>query len=129
MEVTFDGNKVITAHLYGHIIKTDQPVEGGGNDSAPTPFDLFLASIGTCAGIFIKGFCDNRGLSTDGIKLIQNMQYDPESGLPTDITIDIQVPATFPERYIPALIHVADLCKVKRTMANPPAFEVKATVI
>ena len=65
MEITFDGDKVITAHLNGHIIRTDKPAEYGGTNSAPAPFELFLASIGTCAGIYIKSFCDKRQISTD----------------------------------------------------------------
>jgi putative redox protein len=60
MEITFDGGKVITAHLNGHTIRTDQPVNGGGGNSAPAPFELFKASIGTCAGIYVKSFCDQR---------------------------------------------------------------------
>lgn len=127
MEITFDGNKVITAHLHGHAIRTDQPIEGGGQNSAPSPFELFLASIGTCAGIYVKGFCDQRGLPTDGMKIIQTAQYSRETGLPTHISLDIQVPEGFPEKYKPALIHVAELCKVKQTIAHPPVFEVIST--
>ncbi len=67
MEITFDGDKVITAHLNGHVIRTDQPLDGGGGNTAPSPFDLFMASIGTCAGIYVKSFCDNRNIPTEGI--------------------------------------------------------------
>ncbi|MCX6302628.1 MAG: hypothetical protein NTW82_10635 [Bacteroidia bacterium] len=59
MEITFEGGKVVTAHTQGHSIKTDQPVDNGGSNSAPSPYDLFLASIGTCAGVYVKSFCDN----------------------------------------------------------------------
>jgi len=38
MEITFDGGKVVTAHSHGHEIKTDQSVNSGGQDSAPSPF-------------------------------------------------------------------------------------------
>jgi len=68
MEITFDGGKVITAHLNGHIIKTDQSVKSGGQNSAPAPYDLFLASIGTCAGIYVKSFCDQREIPSENIK-------------------------------------------------------------
>ena len=129
MEVTFDGGKVITAHLNGHEIKTDQPVKAGGENSAPSPFDLFLASIGTCAGIYVKMFCEQRKLSSENIKIIQTMQYDKLSGLPTDIKIDIQLPGDFPEKYKEAVINVAELCKVKKTIANPPKFEVTTTIL
>jgi len=124
MEITFDGGKVVTAHSHGHIIKTDQPVNGGGQNSAPSPFELFLASIGTCAGIYVKSFCDNRKIPTDNIKIIQNAEYDEETGLPVNIKLDIKLPSDFPDKYKAALISVAELCKVKKTMANPPVFEV-----
>ncbi len=127
MEITFDGGKVITAHLNGHILKTDQPVSAGGKNSAPTPFELFLASIGTCAGIFVKSFCDTRDIPSDGIKIIQSMEYDNQSGLPVNIKIDIQLPVNFPEKYIDSVINVAELCKVKKTIANPPNFQVIST--
>lgn len=128
MEITFDGGKMITAHLNGHDIRTDQPVMGGGTNSAPSPFELFLASIGTCAGIYVKSFCDQRGVSSDNIKIIQTMEYDRSTGLPTDIKLDIQLPIDFPEKYKEAVINVAELCKVKKTIANPPKFEVIASV-
>ena len=129
MEITFDGGKVITAHLHGHVIRTDQPVNSGGENSAPSPFELFLASIGTCAGIYVKSFCDNRKIPTDNIKIIQNAEYDKESGLPVNITLDIKLPKDFPEKYIASVINVAQLCKVKKTIANPPVFEIKTSQI
>lgn len=124
MEITFDGGKVITAHTHGHIIRTDQPLDNGGGNTAPAPYDLFLASIGTCAGIYVKSFCDNRNIPTEGIKIIQSYEWNQETGLPVNIKLDIKLPAGFPEKYKASLIHVADLCKVKKTMANPPKFEI-----
>ena len=124
MEITFDGGKVITAHSHGHSIKTDQPVSGGGGNTAPSPFELFLASIGTCAGIYVKSFCDNRKIPTDNIKIIQSTEYDKESGLPVNIKLDIKLPTDFPEKYKASLISVAELCKVKKTIAHPPVFQV-----
>ena len=124
MEITFDGGKVITAHSHGHTIRTDQPVNQGGENSAPSPFDLFLASIGTCAGIYVKSFCDNRKIPTDAIRIIQTADYDKQSGLPVNIRIEIKLPPDFPEVYKDAVIKAAALCKVKKTIANPPQFEV-----
>jgi len=124
MEITFDGGKVITAHTHGHIIRTDQPEASGGKNTAPAPYDLFLASIGTCAGIYVKSFCDNRNIPTEGIKIIQSYEWNQETGLPVNIKLDIKLPAGFPEKYKASLIHVADLCKVKKTMANPPKFDI-----
>lgn len=124
MEITFDGGKVVTAHSHGHIIKTDQPLDNGGSDTAPSPFELYLASIGTCAGIYVKSFCDNRQLPTDNIKIIQKTEFSKETGLPTSIIIDIKLPPDFPEKYKASVLHVAGLCKVKKSIANPPEFEI-----
>jgi ribosomal protein S12 methylthiotransferase accessory factor len=129
MEITFDGGKVVTAHSHGHIIKTDQPVHSGGLNSAPSPYELFLASIGTCAGIYVKSFCDNRNIPTDNIKIIQSAEFDEKSGLPVNIKLDIKLPSDFPEKYKEAVISVAELCKVKKTMASPPVFEVIASTV
>ena len=127
MEITFDGSKVITAHLNGHKIKTDQPESDGGKNSAPSPFELFLASIGTCAGIYVKSFCDKRDIPTDNIKIIQSMDYN-DHGLPVNIKIDIQLPGNFPKKYVESVINVAELCKVKKTIASQPKFQVITTI-
>jgi putative redox protein len=129
MVITFDGGKIITAHLKGHEIKTDQPEAGGGTNSAPAPFDLFLASIGTCAGIYVKSFCDQRSIPTDKIKIIQSIDYDMEKRLPSKIKLDIKLPADFPEKYRNAVISAADLCAVKRAIADPPVFEVVTSLV
>jgi putative redox protein len=124
MEITLDGGKVVTAHTKDHSIKTDQPVSHGGENSAPSPFELFMASIGTCAGIYVKSFCDNRKIPTDKIRIIQTADYNKETGLPVNIKIDIRLPDDFPEEYKNAVIKSAELCKVKKTIASPPVFEV-----
>ncbi|NMC40138.1 MAG: osmotically inducible protein OsmC [Bacteroidales bacterium] len=122
MEITFDGGKIITAHLNGNKIRTDQPLDNGGTNTAPAPFDLFLASIGTCAGIYIKSFCDRRDLPTDGIRIIQTMEIDSEKRLPSVFRLEIILPSDFPDKYRDAVINAADLCLVKKTIANNPQF-------
>jgi putative redox protein len=127
MEITFNGGKVVTAHTKKHAIKTDQPENSGGKNSAPTPFELYLASIGTCAGIYVKSFCDNRNIPAENIKIIQTVQYDKETGLPTNISLDIKLPADFPEKYRASVVSVAELCKVKKSIKNPPVFEITSS--
>ncbi len=127
MEITFEGGKVVTALHNGHIIRTDQPVDNGGGNTAPAPFDLYLASIGTCAGIYVKSFCDNRQIPAEKIKLIQTTRYNKETGLPSEVSIEIKLPPDFPEKYKASVLHVAGLCKVKKSIADPPIFEITAT--
>jgi len=126
--VDFPGGARVDAHYGPYTIMTDQPVVGGGNGSAPTPFSLFLASIGTCAGIYVLGFCRQRGLPTDGIRIVQRMESDPRTRLISDITLEIQVPPEFPEKYLDALIRAADQCAVKKHLEAPPHFTVTTSV-
>lgn len=126
--VTLGEGKRVDAHIKGHILPTDQPVASGGDDSAPAPFDLFMASIGTCAGIYVKMFCEQRGISTEGIQIVQTMQYDPVKKGIGHIELDIQLPVGFPEKYTQAVIHSAELCAVKRHLENPPAFTTRTSV-
>lgn len=126
--VTFPGGARVDAQFGPHTIRTDQPPHGGGTGSAPTPFSLFLASIGTCAGIYVLGFCKQRGLPTDGIKIVQQMVMNPATGLIGKVTLDIQVPPDFPEKYHSALIRSAEQCAVKKHLEMPPQFEVKTVV-
>jgi ribosomal protein S12 methylthiotransferase accessory factor len=92
------------------------------------PFDLFLASIATCAGIYVLGFCQKRGLPTEGIRIVQRTHSDPATGTVERIDIEIHVPPTFPEKYRESLIRAAELCKVKKHLERPPLFNVTTQV-
>lgn len=122
MEITFPGGARVNAAYGDFVIKTDQPVQGGGEGSAPTPFALFLASIGTCAGIYISGFCRQRNIPTDNIKIRETLDVNPQNHMVERINLDIDLPADFPEQYRAALIKSAQLCTVKKHLENPPEF-------
>jgi len=125
--VTFPGGKRVDALVGGHVVQTDQPVQGGGEDGHPTPFALFAASMGTCAGIFVVGFCQKRGLPLDGIRIVERLRH-AEDGALAGVDLDIEVPPTFPEKYRDALVRVADQCSVKRAIQAQPAFQVRTVV-
>jgi ribosomal protein S12 methylthiotransferase accessory factor len=127
IEVSFPGGKRVDAKVGGFVIRTDQPATLGGDDSAPAPFDLFLASVATCAGIYVLGFCQARNIPTDGVVLTQRSENDPETKLPTRMTLTLTLPADFPERYRPAILRAAENCKVKKTIAAQPVIEVVLT--
>ena len=97
MDVYFPGGKRVNADYNGFTIATDQPAMGGGDGSAPAPFDLFLASIGTCAGIYALGFMQQRGIDPEGARLTMRTHPDPESGLIGSIDLELTPPPGFPE--------------------------------
>lgn len=129
MLVTFPGGKKVNAEYNGNIIYTDQPVYAGGDGSAPAPFDLFLASIGTCAGIYVHGFCQSRGISSEEIKIIQKMSFNPATRMIDKIELDIQLPENFPDKYKDAVINAAELCAVKKHLQAPPKILVRTSVL
>ncbi len=124
MIVDFPGGARVDAHFSGFTIMTDQPPAGGGEGSAPTPFAVFLSSIATCAGIYVLGFCRQRGLPTDGIRIVQRARRNPMTGMMEEIELAIQVPESFPQKYYEALVRSADQCAVKKHLENPPRFKV-----
>ena len=126
--VTLPGGRKVDARIGSHVVRTDQPVSNGGEDAAPSPFDLFLAAIGTCAGIYVAGFCHKRGLPTEGIRIVQRSHLDPTTGALSRVELDIEVPPGFPEKYADALVRVADQCAVKKAIQAQPVFDVKTVV-
>ena len=125
MVISFPGGARVDAQFGSFTVKTDQPPGGGGEGSAPTPFATFLASLGTCAGIYVLGFCRQRGLPTDGIRLTQRLGVDRATGLVDKVELDIHVPSVFPEKYHAALVRSAEQCAVKKHMESPPQFAIK----
>lgn len=127
MEITFPGGVAVNALHKGFTIATDQPEKAGGANSAPTPFNLFLASIGTCAGFFALRFCQEREIDTSDLKVTMDTERDPEAHRISKIRIEIQLPKNFPEKYQKAILRAVDQCTVKRHIVEPPEIEV-ATV-
>jgi ribosomal protein S12 methylthiotransferase accessory factor len=129
MEITIDfpGGARVDAHFGGFIVPTDQPPSGGGAGSAPTPFATFLSTIGTCAGIYVLGFCQQRGIPTDGLRLVQRVHTDPATRLVTDVEVTIELPEAFPAKYADAVVRAAEQCTVKKHFEDPPVIRVVAT--
>lgn len=123
MEIYFPKGKRVFADYGPFTIETDQPESSGGAGSAPTPFDLFIASIGTCAGVFALSFMQQRGIDPEGSRLLLRTHADPEdSSHIAQIDIMLQTPPGFPEKYRDAILKTMDLCKVKQHLKNPPEF-------
>ena len=127
MTVTFPGGKRVDAEYAGFVMSTDQPPQGGGEGAAPQPFDLFLASIATCAGIYVKGYCDARNIATDGLGLTMHIEREPGKARVVRLAIEIELPAGFPEKHKEAVVRAADLCAVKKHILSPPVFEIRTT--
>ena len=128
MEISFPGNKRVNAHYKGFTIETDQPAAEGGDGSAPEPFDLFLSSLGTCAGIYVVYFCEERKIDTTGMKMSLTFDRNEQTHLIEKVNIQISLPPGFPKKYRSAVVKTAGLCTVKRNILNPPEFLITADI-
>ncbi len=123
MEITFPGGVRVNAQHKGFEIATDQPEKNGGENSAPSPFDLFLVSLGTCAGFFALRFCQQRDLPTEGMRLSLAAEHNPETKRLDRVEITLNLPDGFPAKYRPAILRATDQCAVKKALDDPPEIE------
>ncbi|MBZ2171355.1 OsmC family protein [Nitratidesulfovibrio sp. SRB-5] len=138
IDVAFNGGMKIDAILHppvtpagpdtpapaSTVIRTDQPVKDGGEGTAPTPFELFLASLATCAGVYAQRFCEARKISTEGLGIRVGCEFAPKGFQVTRMTFVVTPPQGFPDEYRDALVRAVELCAVKKHIMTPPAFEV-----
>jgi putative redox protein len=124
MEIRFPGGKKVEASFDEYTVKTDQPVSDGGTGSAPSPFDLFLASIGTCTGYYVLSFCQKNNIPMQNITLKASMERNEKTHLVEHCNFTINVPNDFPKKYTNAMIKAAEVCTVKRNLQNPPKIDI-----
>ncbi|MBT2969328.1 MAG: osmotically inducible protein OsmC [gamma proteobacterium symbiont of Ctena orbiculata] len=125
IKVSFQGGKRIHAEVGGYTIETDQPVKYGGEASAPAPFDLFLASLATCAGIYAWNFCESRKLSTADMDLQMDCMRDEKRKMIVKVIFRLKLPTGFPDRYRDGIIKAMELCAVKKHIQDTPDFSVE----
>lgn len=125
MEMSFPGGLAVDAQYKGHTIQTDQPEASGGRGKAPSPFDLFLASIGTCAGFYALRFCQQRELPTEGLRVA--LETVKDEGRVATVRLAVELPEAFPDKYRSAIVRAIDQCTVKKHIIEPPEFEVDST--
>jgi len=126
MEITFPGGVAVNAEFKGFTVCTDQGEPNGGAGAAPSPFDLFLSAIGTCAGFFALRFCQERQIDTSDLRVTLDAPRNPETKMVETLSLRIHLPSGFPEKYRAAILRTVDQCSVKRNILSPPNFDVQA---
>lgn len=114
-----DGARITTDIGGKFVIDTDQP-SPFGEDKAPSPFDIFLASFAACAAYFAQRYCRKWNLPHDGIKVELDAVFNAQHVL-TDIHLKLKVPSSFPQSHFAGLLRNAGACPVKKAMEVPPA--------
>lgn len=125
--VGFPGGKRVDARIGDFLVSTDQGVKSGGEGSAPEPFDLFLASVATCAGVYALNFCHSRNLATDGLGVRMTCKHDDTKKLIAKMVIELSLPSGFPEKYRDSIVRAMERCAVKRHIVDAPDFEMRVS--
>jgi putative redox protein len=126
--VDFPEGVRVDAHFGSFTVQTDQPIENDGKNAFPSPFDMFLVSLATCAGYYVLEFCKTRGIASDCIRLIQRVEKNAKTKMLSKILLEIQLPPGFPERYVSAVIRAVESCSVKKYLEKPPLFEISTSI-
>jgi len=125
LKVTLEGGKKVSTQIGEHLIMTDQPIKHGGTNIAPAPFDLFLASIGTCVGFYVQSYCENKNIDSSGIEITLKLRRDAETKAINGFVTTIHLPQEIPQKLHSALRKVAEQCTVKKTIMSNPEFIVE----
>ena len=127
LTINLKGNMKVDADIRGFKVSTDQPKHQNGDNTAPTPLEIFFASLGTCAGVNVADFCIERKISYKDIEIRMVIDRDDKTHAVQRINLNIRVPPDFPPKYKGALLKVVDACAVKKTIKSQP--EIVAAVI
>ena len=122
MDVRFVAGEAYEVAVRGHRVVVDQPAEAGGQDSAPTPTELFVASLATCVAFYAGRYLTRHGYSRD--RLAVSVAYDMASDRPArvgSICLAVRVPADLPPERWAALRAVVSHCTVHNSLASPPS--------
>ena len=122
MDVRFVAGESYEVSVRGHRILVDQPAGSGGLDAAPTPTELFVASLATCVAFYAGRYLTRHGYGRDGLTV--SAGFDMATDRParvSGIRLTVQVPADLPPARRPALLAVVSHCTVHNSLASPPS--------
>lgn len=126
IRVTHQGGDRLVMSVRGHEIHSDQPVEDGGEDSAPTPTELFLASLAGCVTFYAARFLRRHGLATEGLTVTCNYNWAANPTRIGGIDLSVEAPALTDERR-EAFLKVVEHCTVHNTLRQPPEVHIRLT--
>ena len=125
IKVNFLDKLRVEAKFDDFTLVADQPIRYKGDDSAPGPFDYFLASSALCAAYFVKLYCLTRNISTENIRLSQNNIVDPENRYQQIFKIQVELPSEISEVDRRGILNSIERCTVKKVVQAGPEFVIE----
>jgi putative redox protein len=111
--------------IRGHQVRVDQPLEAGGDDTAPTPTELFVASLGLCVAFYAGRFLDRHGIDRTGLAVqVASRMAEDRPARVGQIVVTVTPPQAMPSERLPAFLAVAKGCTVHHSLVQPPAVDI-----
>jgi uncharacterized OsmC-like protein len=126
LEVTHVDQDAYTVDVRGHRLQVDQPTEAGGTDTAPTPTELFAASLATCVAFYAGRYLHRHGLPRAGLRVrTEFVMATDRPARVASLRLVIVPPPELPEQRRAALLAVASHCTVHNTLRRPPEIDIE----
>jgi uncharacterized OsmC-like protein len=121
MDVRYVSGEAYEVAVRGHHVMVDQPADAGGEDSAPTPTELFVASLASCVAFYAGRYLARHGFARDGLGV--SVSFDMAGDRPARVAtvrLTVRVPPGLPTERTQALHAVVSHCTVHNSLTNPP---------
>ncbi len=122
--VAHQGGDRFIATVRGHQIIVDQPVSAGGEDTAPTPTEVFVASLATCVGFYARRYLARHDLPTEGLSVDAWFELGGRPAQVTSLVVRLTVPDGVPDDRRAPLLAMASHCTIHNTLLNPPHVDI-----
>ena len=127
LTVVHQGGDRFRIRVRGHEIDVDQPVGDGGEDTAPTPTELFVAALASCVAFYARRYLARHGLAADGLEVTAGYETGSRPARVVAVRIEVTPPAGLPPQRRDALLAVASHCTVHNTLTTAPAVDIRLT--
>lgn len=127
VSVTHLGGDKFEIAVRGHRFTVDQPEAMGGEDTAPTPTELFVASLASCSAFYARRYLSRHDLPIEGLRVETSYEMGTRPSRVTSFDVKVHLPAGVPEDRHKALLAMIDHCTVHSTLVHEP--EVTITLV
>ncbi|MBQ4493197.1 MAG: OsmC family protein [Elusimicrobiaceae bacterium] len=111
LEAKYVDAKKVEVRVNNYIVHTDMPREVGGDNSAPNPFEMFMASFLACQAVFAMAFVEKNNMKKEDFSFRAEPVFD-DKGLISKMTTIVKIPSDFPTEKEATFINVLKTCKV-----------------
>ena len=127
MEVSVEhlGSVQFEIRARSHVIVSDQPTENFGHDEGMTPPELFLASLGACAGFYAAQYLRKHRLATEGTKVRVTADKVKDPARIGNFRIEVEVPGDLSDEQRAGVEEAVHHCLIHNTLLYPPKIQIE----